>query len=411
MSAHVLLIVTGGIAAYKAAALTRLLVTSGYRVRVVMTEAGAKFVTPLTFEALTGEPCFGSLWEPRLGSMEHIDLARWADLVVVAPATADFLARMAAGMGDELATTLLLAAEVPVLVAPAMNPSMWAHAATRENMAKLEARGVARIGPGSGDTACREPGEGRMAEPEAILEAVARRLSPGAGAATEAGAARPAPAGRDLAGRRVLITGGPTREFLDPARFLSNPSTGRMAFALAEEARDRGAAVTLVLGPVEASPPVGVRVVPVVSAAEMHAAVMGEVGTADVFVAAAAVADWTPRVVSPEKEPKSEGPISVELVRTRDILAEVAAGRRAGLVVVGFAAQTGDVLGLGLAKMRRKGADLMLVNEIGREGTGFGAEATRAALLEAGRPLPELVSRPKRELAKELFDRVAARLG
>jgi phosphopantothenoylcysteine decarboxylase/phosphopantothenate--cysteine ligase len=387
-----LLVVGGGIAAFKCCELARELGRRGHTVRVVMTPAATRFVTPLSFEALTGEPAFVDLWESREGPMEHIDLARWADRVVVAPATADLLARMALGLGNDLATTVLLANDRPTWVAPAMNPAMWAHPATEENVRTLEARGVHRVGPAAGDTACGEVGAGRMAEPGEIADAVT-----GAGDGP-------------LAGVRVLITAGPTREHLDPARFLSNPSTGRMGFEVARAARAAGASVVLVLGPTSlAAPPVDERV-DVVSAAEMAEAVAARRAEADVLVASAAVADWTPAAPEEQKQAKVEGPMSLELVRTEDILASCVAARREGQLIVGFAAESHDVLARGRAKLERKGVDLLVANQIGAPGTGFGGTGNRAAILVAGEPdPPELREVSKADLARELVAAVVAR--
>lgn len=395
---RVLLVVGGGVAAYKACGLARELGRAGCRVRAVLTRAATEFVTPLSFEALTGEPAFHALFTPRLGPMEHIELARWAELMVVAPATADLMARLAHGLADDLATTTALAFTGPVLVAPAMNPAMWAHPATRANAGVLAGRGVVLAGPAAGETACGEEGPGRMLEPEDLA---ARAL----GLLARAGAAGP------LAGRRVLITTGPTREFLDPARFLSNPSTGRMGFRLAEAFRAAGARVALVRGPTGLAPPPVDEDVPVVSAADMHAAVMARFAGSDVFVAAAAVADWTPRVRSDVKEAKSPGPLAVELVRTRDILADCGAARRPDQVLVGFAAETDGVIAKGDAKRVRKRCDLLVANRIGAEGTGFGGERDEAAVLGEGEALPAgLGVWTKEELAREVVRRVAALL-
>lgn len=431
---RVLLVVSGGIAAYKACALARELGRAGCTVRAVLTEAATRFVTPLSFEALTGEPAFHSLWQPRLGPMEHIDQARWAQVVLCAPATADLLARMAAGRGDELATTLLLAYQGPLAVAPAMNPAMWTHPATRANLETLTSRGVQVFAPDEGDTACGEVGAGRLVEPEVLAIRLLEwweRLAAAAPAGTQAGAAAPAlqvgaspveeagtadreaapPGEGPLHGKRVLLTAGPTREHLDPVRFLSNPSTGTMGAHLATAFLEAGAAVTVVHGPMRASLAEGVEAVPVVSAADMHAAVMARVEAADVFVASAAVADWTPAEVAAEKQAKVEGPMRLEMVRTRDILAEVGTGRRPGQVLVGFAAETHDVLARGRAKLERKGVDLLVCNRVGAPGTGFGGEDNLAAILEDGLDGPaRLEAVSKRELARALVARVAARM-
>lgn len=393
---NVLLVVSGGIAAYKSCQLARDLGRAGHRVRAVLTPGATRFVTAQSFEALTGEPAYVELWRPREGPMEHIDLARWADLVVCAPATADLLARMTQGMANDLATTTLLAYDGPVLVAPAMNPTMFSHPATQENLARLRERGVLVIGPASGDTACGEEGPGRMVEPAEIAARVEELVGAGDG---------------PLTGRHVLLTAGPTREHLDPARYLSNPSTGTMGLEIARAARRAGARVTLVRGPMTAPAEPGVEEVRVTSAAEMYEAVMARVGEADVFVGAAAVADWTPREVSAEKEAKAGETRAIEMVRTRDILAEVAAGRRPGQVLVGFAAETSDVVARGEAKRARKGVDLLVANRIGAPGTGFGSRGNQAAILEEGAPAPAgLEELSKAALAEALVARIVARL-
>ena len=389
----ILLVVGGGVAAFKACELAREFGRRGHRVRVVMTPAATRFVTPLSFEALTGEPAYSDLWEARDGPMEHIDLARWADRVVVAPATADLLARITLGLGNDLATTALLANDRPTWVAPAMNPVMWAQPAVQAHVATLEARGVRRVGPVAGETACGEVGAGRMVEPEAIADAV---LAAGEG---------------PLAGRRVLITAGPTREHLDPARFLSNPSTGRMGFEVARAFRAAGATVTLVLGPTSLPPPPVDELVEVVTAAEMASAVAARRAESDVVVASAAVADWTPAAPAEQKQAKVEGPMTLELVRTEDILASCVGERREGQLIVGFAAESHDVLARGRAKLERKGVDLLVANQIGAPGTGFGGTGNRAAILAAGEPdPPALAEVSKADLARDLVEVVAARL-
>lgn len=413
---RMVLVVSGGIAAYKACELARELGRRGHTVRAVLTEGATRFVTPLGFEALTGEPAFSDLWRPRLGSMEHIDLARWAEAVVCAPATADLMARLACGLGDDLATTMLLAWDGPLLLAPAMNPTMWAHPATRANVATLVARGAVLAGPDRGDTACGEAGEGRMLEPVEIaarLEALVAG-APGAAVSGEAvsGEAASGPPVEDLAGLQVLVSAGPTREFLDPARFLSNPSTGKMGFLVAAAARRRGAHVTLVAGPTALAPPLVDVLMRVTSAADMAAAVREHLGRCDVFVSAAAVADWTPKEAAPEKRKKRAGSWSPELVRTEDILAAAGAARRPGQVLVGFAAETSEVIARGQEKLGRKGVDLLVANRIGAPGTGFGGDDDEAALLVEGRDPPAaLQALPKATLAERIWDAVLERMG
>lgn len=402
---RILLIVGGGVAAYKACHLARELMRQGAKVRTVLTQAGARFVTPLSFEALTLEPCLTELWNPRLGPMEHIELARWAQAILVAPATADRIAQMAAGFASDLAGAVLLASPAPLAVAPAMNPQMWAHPATQANVEILRQRGVGVLGPASGEMACQDVGPGRLLEPEVLTRdflAWAEDSKP---------SCHPRASSDPRAeGLRVRITAGPTREHLDPARFLSNPSTGTMGCLVAEAFWARGAEVSLILGPVSISPPEGVQVRPVVSAAEMYEATLDDLESFDVVVAAAAVADWTPREVHPEKQKKLGESRTLELVRTQDILAEVSRKRRPGQVLVGFAAESHEVLARGRGKLERKDLDLLLANQIGIASSGFGSQDNFAQILERDVPDPgELESCSKREWARRLVDRVLAR--
>ena len=386
---RVLLGVTGGIAAYKAALLARLLVGAGASVQVVMTEAATRFVGPDTFAALTGRRVATSLWDEP-GSVPHVRMAREADLAVIAPATANTLARMALGLADDALTATLLEATCPVLAAPAMHTGMWADPATQANVRALAERGVRFVGPDSGSLAAGDEGEGRMAEPEAIL------------AAAEAIAS----SGRDLAGRRVVVTAGPTHEPLDPVRFLGNRSTGRMGIAVAAEAAARGADVRLVLGPGTIEPPAGIAVTRVMTAAEMRDAVREAFASADALVMAAAVADFRPDAASADKLKKAAGPPQLHLVPTPDILAELAP-ERGSRVVVGFAAETRDLEAAGREKLASKGVDLVVVNEVGREGTGFGAETNAAMILSARGDDEPLRTWTKRELASAICGHLA----
>ena len=386
----VLLGIGGGIAAYKSCELVRRLREAGCAVRVVMTRAGAAFVTPLTFQALSGQPVRVDLLDAEAESgMDHIALARWADRVVIAPATADLMARLAAGLADDLLTTLCLATEAPILLAPAMNRVMWEHPATQANHRLLQQRGVRMVGPESGGQACGETGAGRMAEPQAILHAL---LGPGSG---------------PLAGRRVLITAGPTQEPIDPVRFIGNRSSGRMGVALAAAARDAGAEVCLVHGPISVAPPVGVRAVAADTAESMHAAVRSNLDGVDLFVAAAAVADYRPRTMADQKLKKDAAEMAVELVRTPDILADVAA-RRPRPFVVGFAAETTDLRGHARAKLERKGLDMIAANDVSA-GKAIGTARNALTVLWPGgeRLFPE---QPKDELARALIELIAARM-
>ncbi len=387
-----LLGVTGGVAAYKACFLTRLLTGAGAEVQVVMTEAATRFVGPDTFAALSGRRVFTDLWDEP-GSVLHVRLAHEAEVAVVAPATANVLAKLATGIADDLLTSTLLEARCPVVVAPAMHTGMWEHAATQANLSALAGRGVRIVGPATGPLAHGDEGMGRLAEGEEILAAIEDSLAHG----------------RDLAGRRVVVTAGPTWEPIDPVRFLGNRSTGKMGFAVAREAWDRGADVTLVVGPGTVEPPEGPRLVRVTTAEEMRAAVLAAAEGADAVVMAAAVADFRPERVAGTKLKKEAGPPEVRLVPTPDILSELGAAG-GGRILVGFAAETDDLEAAGRAKLEAKGLDLLVVNEVGRSGTGFGSDTNHAAILSAtGRDSP-LRDWTKHELAAALCDRLAALL-
>lgn len=363
-----LLVVGGGIAAYKSATLARELLRLGAAVETVLTPAAQRFITGVTFAGITGRAARAELWDPSYPGELHIELTRRADLVVVAPATADLLARMALGLADDLATTCLLAAKGEVFVAPAMHPRMWEHPATQASVAALRARGVRVVGPDTGPLASGEVGVGRMREPEAIARAVAE-------SASRRG---------DLAGIRVLISAGPTHEAIDPVRFVGNRSSGRMGFAIAERARARGATVTVVAGPVNVQPPPGVHMVRVRSALEMRDAIVSRAADHDVVVMAAAVADYRPADVAPEKIKKTAGELVIRLVKNPDILAELGAQRAASgqrlPVLVGFAVETGDLIAYARAKLSRKGCDLVVANlaEDGFEGTDNRVTLVRA---------------------------------
>ncbi len=391
-----LLIVTGGIAAYKAAELVRELRRRGCAVQVAMTAAAQRFVAPLTLQALSGHRVRTELFDAEAeAAMGHIELARWPDRVVVAPASADFLARLAAGLADDLPATLCLATRAPLLVAPAMNNAMWEAAATQEAVAALRRRGVRVVGPEVGEQACGEVGPGRMSEPAAIAAAL---LEGGGGG----------PAGGALAGRRVLVTAGATREPLDPVRYLGNRSSGRMGFALAAAAREAGAEVVLVTGPAALATPPGVARIDVERAEQMHEAVMARVEGTDLFIGAAAVADYRPAEEAPEKIKKGSGPLTLALEPTPDILRAVAA-RRPRPFVVGFAAETTDLLEHARAKLRDKGLDLVAANRVG-PGCGLEVERNSLEILAAeGEPV-SLPEQPKEELARALIALVAERL-
>jgi len=388
---RILLGVTGGIAAYKSAEIVRRLKERGAEVQVVMTGAARQFVTPLTFQALSGRPVRTDLWDDAAeAAMGHIELARWADRILVAPASADFLARLAHGLASDLLTTLCLATDVPITVAPAMNRLMWANAATRANMALLAARGIEVIGPAEGDQACGETGPGRMVEPDVLAAAVIDR-------AATSGA---------LAGRKVIVTAGPTRERIDPVRFITNRSSGKMGFAVAEAARDAGAEVILISGPVSVCTPPGIRRVDVETADQMLAAVNENLGGADIFIAAAAVSDYRPVQVSMEKIKKTSDSLMLALSRTTDILATVAAGA-ARPFVVGFAAETQNVERNALAKLEGKNLDMIAANQVG-EGLAFDQDDNALTVYWRGGGR-ELKRAGKAQIAAELVALIAER--
>jgi phosphopantothenoylcysteine decarboxylase/phosphopantothenate--cysteine ligase len=385
----VVLGVGGGIAAYKACEVARLVVKGRGTVRVAMTPAATRFVQPLTFQAISGAPVLVDLLDPAAeATYGHLQLARAADLVVVAPATADLLARIRAGMADDAVTTTVLAATCPVLVAPAMNTRMWRNAATQENLAALRARGLHVVGPGAGELADGDVGEGRLAEPDEIALAASRLLG-----------------NLDLAGRRVLVTAGPTREPIDPVRFISNPSSGKMGYALAGVAARRGADVTLVSGPTTLADPASVKVVRVETAEQMARAVEGEASTMDLFVGAAAVSDYRPQRSSPSKIKKGQGEETLVLARTPDILAGLGArfaGKKDAPVLVGFAAETEEVIANAREKLKGKRCDLVVANKVGGPGAGFGGDTNRVALVSATE-LAEIEG-PKEKVAETILD-------
>ncbi|MGD0860373.1 MAG: bifunctional phosphopantothenoylcysteine decarboxylase/phosphopantothenate--cysteine ligase CoaBC [Terracidiphilus sp.] len=392
--------VSGGIAAYKAAELVRALQRQALEVHVVMTAAAGKFVQPLTFAALTGHKVVSSLWDewdsgdagpeagPAQNGIEHIGEAQWADALVVAPATANVLAKFAHGIADDFLTTLYLATTAPVLVAPAMNVNMWEHPATQANLEILRQRGVRVVEPGTGDLACGMVGAGRMAEPAAIADAVLAAL------------------GRrhDLAGEVVLVTAGGTREALDPVRFLGNRSSGKMGYALAEAAESRGAKVIVISGPTALHPPAHCELIKVVTADQMRHSVLSRMEESTLVIKAAAVADYKPVSVS-EQKLKRTGPMTLELEPTEDILAEVVRRRRPGQLIVGFAAETENRMENGRAKLLRKGADAIVVNDVSGDGAGIDADLNAAAFLTLTTAI-ELPEMPKRKLADRILDEI-----
>jgi len=386
---RLLLGITGGIAAYKSAELCRLLVKAGAEVRVVMTDAALEFIRPLTFQALTGQPVASSLFAGGDGNaMEHIELARWADLILVAPATADFLAKLAQGHADDLLLTVMLASRAPLAVAPAMNQAMWSAASTREAVEHLRQRQIRIWGPDEGEQACGDTGPGRMLEPAGLYDALLRHFTPG-----------------PLSGRKLLITAGPTREAIDPVRFLSNRSSGKMGYALAGAAREAGAEVTLVSGPVCLETPFGVERIGVLSAEDMRQAVLQALPGTDVFIAAAAVADYRPLSVAGEKIKKSAETLSLELERTPDILAEVAA-RPDRPWCVGFAAETRDLADYALDKLRRKKLDMIAANRVDGELGAFDRDDNELSVFWEDGAI-ELPRQPKAQIARELIAIIA----
>jgi len=385
----ILLGITGGIAAYKAAELTRLFVKAGADVRVVMTESACRFITPATLQALSGKSVFTDMWDPRVpDGMGHIELSRDRDIIVVAPATTDFLAKVANGFGDDLLSTLCLARRGPLMVAPAMNVEMWQNAATQRNVERLRADGVGILGPVEGDHADREGGMGRMLESEDIFAAVAAALGPGS-----------------LAKKKVIVTAGPTYEPIDTVRGITNQSSGKMGYAVAQAAVEAGAEVTLVSGATALAAPSGVTRVDVITAGEMHRAVMARAKDADVFIAVAAVADYRPADPKPHKIKRGNGHLNLDLAPNPDILADVAALPR-GPFCVGFAAETEDLMSNAQAKRRKKGIPLLAAN-LAHE--TFGMDSNALTLFDdAG--VHELPRAPKIALARQLVEHIAKML-
>ena len=390
-SRRVLLGVTGGIAAYKSADLVRRLRDAGAEVRVVMSHGALAFITPLTFQAVSGNPVHTELLdEAAEAGMGHIELARWADQVLVAPATANFIARLAHGLADDLLSTICLATAAPVALAPAMNQQMWSNPATRANCELLEQRGIDLIGPAIGAQACGETGPGRMVEPSELVKAlVARRESV-------------------LAGRHVLVTAGPTCEDIDPVRFIANRSSGRMGFAIAQAARDAGARVSLVAGPVALETPQGVERMDVRSALEMRDVALKLAVSADVFISVAAVADYRPARPAAQKLKKGLPRQKVELVANPDIVSEVAA-LEGGPLTVGFAAETEKLKEHALEKLSRKRLDMIAANRVGQAGSGFESDHNEILLLTPSGE-QNLGKGSKRKLAQLLIEAVASRL-
>lgn len=389
---RILLGVTGGIAAYKSPDLVRRLIERGADVQVVMTSAAQRFVSPMSFQAVSGRPTRIDLWDSAAeAAMGHIELARWAQMVLIAPASADFIARLAGGRADDLLATLCLATEAPIAVAPAMNRVMWANKATQANMETLISRGVRFLGPASGNQACGEIGAGRMWEPVALAESLLEQ---------------PANAGL-LAGLNILITAGPTRERIDPVRYLTNRSSGKMGFAVAAAAREAGAHVTMVTGPVQLPTPAGVTRINVESARDMYAAVHRQVADADVFIAAAAVADFQPVSIAKQKIKKQGVSVKLDLEPAPDIVKSVADMAKRPFVV-GFAAETNDVEENARSKLKRKKLDMIAANQVG-EGIAFDCDDNALTVLWPGGKV-EVARGPKIEVARQLIALIAGRL-
>ena len=380
--------VTGGIAAYKACELVSRLKKRGAEVRVVLTEHACQFVAPLSFETLSGNPAYTDSFD-RKYEIGHVSLAKWADLFIVAPATANCMAKMACGIADDLLSTTFLAMTAPVLLAPAMNCAMWRNAATQANLRTLLERGVRTVGPESGHLACGDADVGRMSEPETIVEAAEAILN----------------SRRDLEGLRVLVTAGPTVERIDPVRYITNRSTGKMGYAIAEAAARRGARVTLVSGPTALDAPEGVELVPIESSAQLCEAVLGRGAAADVVIQAAAPADFRPKHVAGEKIKKTGEGMILEMESTTDIAAELGRRKRQGQILVAFAAETNDVLENARGKLARKNADLIVANDVSRSDAGFGVDTNIVTLISRTdvRPLEKMT---KRAAADAILSRV-----
>jgi len=389
---RILLGVTGGIAAYKSPDLVRRLIERGADVQVVMTEAAQRFVSPMSFQAVSGRPARSDLWdEAAEAAMGHIELARWAQIVLIAPASADIIARLAVGRADDLLATLCLATEAPIVLAPAMNRVMWANKATQANVELLISRGMRFLGPASGNQACGEVGAGRMWEPAKLAESL---LEP------------PANAGL-LAGLNILITAGPTRERLDPVRYLTNRSSGKMGFAVAAAAREAGAHVTMVAGPVQLPTPAGITRINVESARDMYAAVHRQIADADVFIAAAAVADFQPVSVAKQKIKKQGLAVKLDLEPAPDIVKSVADMAKRPFVV-GFAAETNDVEENARSKLKRKKLDMIAANQVG-EGIAFDCDDNALTVIWPGGKV-EVARGPKIDVARQLVALIASRL-
>lgn len=388
---HVILGVTGSIAAYKIASLASMLVKKQADVTVIMTPNATNFINPITFESLTGNKCLVDTFDRNFEfQVEHVSLAKQTDVFLLAPASANVIAKAAHGIADDMLTTTLLACTCPKIVAPAMNTRMYQNPVVQDNMRTLERYGMEVIAPASGYLACGDTGEGKMPEPEVLYEAIVRALTP-----------------KDLAGKKVLVTAGPTQEKLDPVRYISNHSTGKMGYAIAAAAVRRGADVTLVSGKTDLQPPMGVRVVPVVSAADMAEAVKAASSEQDIIIKAAAVADYRPAAVAQEKMKKKDTELSIALERTEDILAWLGAHRREGQILCGFSMETEHLLENSRAKLEKKKIDMIVANNLRQEGAGFGTDTNVVTLLTK-QGTEELPLLSKEEVADRLLDRLLA---
>lgn len=380
----IILGVTGSIAAYKAAELARLLIKAGAQVKVVMSKSAQAFIAPLTFQALTNQPVYSELLTPTESAMEHISLAKWADLILIAPASASLMAKLAHGLADDLLTTLCLATTAPIILAPAMNQQMWRNSITQENLQKLMQHRYQFIGPAAGDQACGDCGPGRMEEPEQILNYLSQD--------------------NKLVGLKVLITAGPTQEPIDPVRYISNHSSGKMGYALAQVLIDQGAIVTMVSGPTHLAVPQQTKLIAVKTAAEMQAAVDQEISNCDVFIAAAAVADYRVESIALDKIKKQQTEWQLHLVKTPDILKSVAMLENPPFLV-GFAAETNNVLENAYSKLTQKNLDLLIVNQIDKDsGAPFYSDLNKVSILQPGKAAIELPQMSKLQLAKSLIE-------
>ncbi len=388
---HVILGVTGSIAAYKIASLASMIVKKQADVTVIMTPNATNFINPITFESLTGNKCLVDTFDRNFEfQVEHVSLAKQTDVVLVAPASANVIAKAAHGIADDMLTTTLLACTCPKIIAPAMNTRMYQNPVVQDNMRTLERYGMEVIAPASGYLACGDTGKGKMPEPEVLYEALVRALTP-----------------KDLAGKKVLVTAGPTQEKLDPVRYISNHSTGKMGYAIAAAAVRRGADVTLVSGKTDLQPPMGVQVVPVVSAADMAEAVKAASSAQDIIIKAAAVADYRPAAVAQEKMKKKDGELSIALERTEDILAWLGEHRREGQILCGFSMETEHLLENSRAKLEKKKIDMIVANNLRQEGAGFGTDTNVVTLLTK-QGTEELPLLSKEEVADRLLDRLLA---